>query len=489
MEIVAAGIVTELTEVAFSHRLHLDRVGDTFVLTDRVTRESKRLPPKKWTFHFDDDTSSALLVGVDDEGADDQVLDVFDEMKLHLFENVATNKMYFKQAHDTKLPQSWDERNSKYKLGVLNLKSPSTSAVASVESYVFRHPKEANQRACFDLYDVYRALCLSCYSKQPSKWVFTSRPSWQRRANAHFDGTHYLFSCHDNNGEILGRAVAASDRCTKNPCATTLGLLLFLVQKAYRDPQGGGFRDPRAQAASSDILASLLHACTMPGTPLHFDLYLDDHWRCLWPRPPGVSGATKIQVTLEHPGYIDLRPLLSVATDTDNMVAVKWQIPLQAVGLVNGLMRLDDLLKVLAMSWTHGSFLAQIIWGLSLRLERQFGDQGNTEGMDTSTHQAWFEWNAESNASVHEWASKLPNYIAASVTHVRGSLHFSIPNDEAQINGLPLHMATGVYPNNLAICAPPVVSNMRALAEPPHGTHMPFQLIMSGWWWCIYVGV
>lgn len=83
MEIVAAGAVAELTEVAFSQRLHLDIVEDTVVLTDRVTRESKRLPPKNWTLHFDDDTSSALLVGAD-EGADDQVLDVFAEMKLHL---------------------------------------------------------------------------------------------------------------------------------------------------------------------------------------------------------------------------------------------------------------------------------------------------------------------------------------------------------------------------------------------------------------------
>jgi hypothetical protein len=469
MEIVAAGAVAELTEVAFSQRLHLDIVEDTVVLTDRVTRESKRLPPKNWTLHFDDDTSSALLVGAD-EGADDQVLDVFDEMKLHLFENTATSKMYFKQAHDSKLPQSWDERNSKYKLGIVNIKSPSTSAVISVEAYIFRQPKEANQRACFDLYDIYRALCLSCYSKQPSKWVFASRPSWQRRINAHFDGTHYLFSCHDNNGEVLGRLVPASDRCTKSPAVTTLGLLSFLAQKAYRDPQGGGFRDPRAQVASSEILASLLHASTMHGTISHFDLYLDDDWRCLWPRPPGVKGAAKIQLTLEHPGKIDLRPLLSLAADTDNLVAVRWLIPLQAVGLVNGLSRLDDVLKVLAHSWTHGSFLAQILWGLSLRLERQFGVQGAAEEFDSSTHQAWFAWNEESNASVHEWASKLPNYIAASVTHVRGSLHFSIPNDEAQINGLPLHMATGVYPTNFAICAPPVVSNMRALTEPPHGT-------------------
>ena len=74
---------------------------------------------------------------------------------------------------------------------------------AVIESYAFARPRSGGCRLFWGLFDIYKTMSLTTYTKMPSRWVNAQLGRWCRHSSTHFEGAFFfIHSKHANIGEL-----------------------------------------------------------------------------------------------------------------------------------------------------------------------------------------------------------------------------------------------------------------------------------------------
>lgn len=315
MHALGTGPSGPLAPVPPTGRIFLDQVSENeWVLTDVLTHQSQRVPGGgPWTLVQAGDCGELAIV--QDDSASDQ------DPEVHLVEDLlavsvhqdSNDVVFFSGGQFGKL-QRMEKVLCMRKVGEAKIRLSDGMAMPEVGVMVVRWHRALGVRVFWAAFDIYRALGLTCHSKQPSKWFWNCAPAWERWLAEHFTGRQCILSKHGGYSSPDSAPVPFSERLFEQPAMSTLAFVVQLARWAWCPPQRGGLRDKMAIAAAKQALRALLKLACERSAGRICTFSVDDGWRCMWPRPSHVhDGPATFQASYDDGGMMDFGELCDLS--------------------------------------------------------------------------------------------------------------------------------------------------------------------------------
>jgi hypothetical protein len=180
---------------------------------------------------------------------------------------------------------------------------------------------------------------------------------------------------------------------------------------------------------------------------------------CRWPR--NRTYGAKILTFQVHDTVVNMDPLRVAAGDLvdQNTVAVHWQRHIDKV-FRGGAARISLLafIEKAIGSKPLTALVAQMLWSISLRVEKKFGAQAQgADGSDPNRMRfEWVDWKTMMTRA-QDQDRLLCEYVENGRLECENVIHYGMPNDKGHCNTLPLHTAYLIVPSNIAIMCCPIV--------------------------------
>jgi hypothetical protein len=166
--------------VSHRGRIFVDRaVNGIHFVTDVVTLESKSLPAgMSWEVIIHPDTERAVLLS-----SGDDVIVVDEYMATNVYTKPGTSDIVMVETKkDGEVVQKrLDSLKTKLREGVLSIKVGISIAFFDMSVYMFLRQRGCGNRLYFNIVTVYKALGLTQYKGQPTKWFYAQHKAWLRR--------------------------------------------------------------------------------------------------------------------------------------------------------------------------------------------------------------------------------------------------------------------------------------------------------------------
>jgi hypothetical protein len=474
---IVAKVEVEGELLSFEGRLHLDRVAaGSWVLTDTLSCDIVTL--RGHGFDLVEVDGSAAVIETDEQGIQASIRDVEDIFQNLVFVNPSGERyVQHKNDNGTVVTVSFDNQLAKHREAFVKFNIGVGNASVDLTASAFLRPRTGNQRLFFSLFDIYKILGLTTFSGQPSKWVHQSKKPWMKFFASLGMGALLIQSSHSNISDTARVALPWHERCLPSPACSSMGTLALLLRFVSLAKEKGGLDGVGQRELGRVVLRKLLEECCKSAKTVCIPIVLDVKWQCRWPRPCEalLYGQMSIKMSISEDGRCTLGELRSCAL-AGNSVAKRWfKHIIKVAGLQESAssIALQDLLAGLVGHESSVSLLGQILWHLSLNLERNLGMQERSS--DKGAHVVHFKWTTFDDAldgSAHSLDRKLAQYVVASVEHSLLHPTFSMATDGGNIGALPLQMSFIVFPDGVAaLCCPAVL--VAHILRPGHSTSPP----------------
>ena len=336
-------------------------------------------------------------------------------------------------------------------------------------TYVFARARKGNQQMCWAASDVYKFFfAMTTYQGSSSVWASRQRETWCRMWLESYGAELFVVGT-----TVTGRnasnsaAVAFADRCLPNPSLATLGLLDLLTKWSCDGAKDALKRVPNSSNNASTLLTCLAKRaqCEQGGrSSWNLVLVLEPNWKPKHPQRDAVeNGHGVVSLPVSDDLMVDVAPLEPSATvfclAQDALAVLR-----NACGRATTSAEFLQLLFVWHQASTTRSLARQMLFRLSLRLERLFGGTRPEDKYDVRL--ATFAWMSQDDNMPIQRA---PYFCAANVADCRQQLampeDMAILTDKGYAHGLPLQVTIFCCPNGYAALAPPqVVEKKRVVA-------------------------
>jgi hypothetical protein len=449
--------------VSFRGRLSLCNTDlEVWVLTDHLTHETVRLEGQHFELIEVDD--SAAVMEIDDLGIEVRTTDVAELFQNLLFIARTGERFLQKEAASGKVVTVlFENKLAKRVLAFVQFTIGVGIAWVDLTASAFLVPRAGNQRLFFNLFDLYKSLGLTTFSGQASKWVFQSRKSW----NSFFEDlgmtSLLVFSSHNNNSDANREARPCYERCLPTPSCSSMGLLALLLRFANFFEERGGLEGPDQRAMARMLLRKFLEKSYMSPTYLEIPLSLENKWKCRWPAPclALLDNQVSFKLYITKHGRCSLVGL-KTSVSAGNKVAKTWYSSIirwcHVQESVNSIPLCDLLTGIIGRAETSG-LLGQLLWHLSINLEKNLGGQEKSSSSDG--HVVRFKCTTFEDAidgSANSLDRLLAQYVFANAEHSIDHPTFSMATYGGNIGALPLQMSFIVFPDGVAaLCCPAVL--------------------------------
>jgi hypothetical protein len=447
-ELVTEPCVTEpcepqLKPLSLSGHVELTLTARGWAATNLLTCQVSYLLPQHvaaWTFEFDDDDGSGAFFEHDGE-AFVPVHEVFSE---ELLQSTSSGDLFLKRNSATcnfplfsTLLRERRQINVTVKTGVLGTDLDLTAVV-------FHRKRACGQQIYWPVQPLYKMFGLTTFKGYGHNWVLHQKGRWDKKHIELFGST---LSCGATHGNMLNAKLADvdySDRCLDFHSYSTLGFLFMLSRFAFSPAHAGGFSKEQVTAidGATLLLRKITDQLFVDPAPLELGIVVVPEWECTWPMPAGI--APVFVVTLK----IDRQLISFDELDPDHHPAIndplaartlkKWWkglgLTVQDAPLV---MSLLDFLKAIVKSADSKSLMAQVLFGLSHRIEKAFAASLAHAGSEQSGDGPHTSW-SDTKAGDYDWLAKLPQYIANGVASTQYDLDCIYSTDKAWVGGLPM---------------------------------------------------
>lgn len=250
------------------------------------------------------------------------------------------------------------------------------------------------------------------------------------------------------------------------------GLIAILSRWALAAPRGGGLAEPKARAASSELLIAILGLAKPDrGGHVGLSISIETDWRVRWPRPPDCSRSVTLR--WDAAGQVDLIGFFDEVRGRFPASRKQWWHQSVVESFLRDL-RSFTLFDVFCAASTdkrvHHLF-KQLVWGIGQLLEGIFRGNAGRPGLKMQV--AGFAEVLDSGPLMDR---KLVQYVMASkrVSEGMGLRSYSICTDKASVGGLGgglQNTVIGLGQSNIAIFGIPQVGWVPCL--PQHSRHPP----------------
>lgn len=457
----AAPLQRETAEVVpYDHSSFLDKTGPLqFVVTNVFTQERARLPPGEWSIEYDEDRlSAALIAEPTDEHPDGQVVLVDDLLKKGVFQHDSGE--LFVQAEGS-AAKSLDSLRTRHSMAEVRVVAGASSAAFSLKAAVFHMPRAAKQSLFWEMSQFFGVFCMTSHKGQRSVWVAKCKPRWERFLSV----AGLCIAVQSSHGNAKNKAeehdsVRWPDRCLQNYSLATVSLLLVLLRWAYASREVGGLEDKRSKKAAVECFEAFLAPIVQSTEVTEVRVLLVASWSCSWPRPePFCERSFVIKV---GPGdLIDLAGLhFEAVGDSHSRLARAWwnDIKRKLHDRAPISCSLLGFLSQVGGSSVVAPLLSQLVWHLSLVLERHFGSHVSGKSGGQAVEAVTMRWKDRAEVFQENLDSYLAQYTIASVETCAGFECLTVATDKASVNGLSLQSSLVVPGSGVGIvCIPQVV--------------------------------
>ena len=155
-------------------------------------------------------------------------------------------------------------------------------------------------RYYWNLFDLYKALGLCTYSKQPSKWVWDCSERWMKLffAAGLRPDTFIASTATRGLSHLLFQ-----DRCLPTPATSTTGLLVLLATWSLDSAKRGGLRAQGPRHAASDLLRAFVTLASC-AKAWEISVVFDAEWKPVFPLED--ERAPDMQLPVSTDGDVDL---------------------------------------------------------------------------------------------------------------------------------------------------------------------------------------
>jgi hypothetical protein len=235
-----------------------------------------------------------------------------------------------------------------------------------------------------------------------------------------------------------------SNRCLEYHSYSTLGFLLMLSRFAFCPPHAGGFSSSQVNAidGANLLLGKITDQLFVDPAPLELVLLVVPEWECKWPIPAGIADGyvVRLSVYRQQISFEELDPDRH-PTIGDPLAARTLKKWWKVVGPNDPnappVLSVLQFLKAIARSNDSKSLFAQVLYGLSHRIEKAFAISLAPGGIVQGGDGPQTSW-SDTKAGNYDWMAKLPQYISNGVSSTRYDLDCIYSTDKAWVGGLPM---------------------------------------------------
>lgn len=351
----------------------------------------------------------------------------------------------------------------RFRSGVTHINMACVGASVKVDCYVFARSRAANQKVFWSSNDLFQILKIVAYDGQPSKWFGICYKTWEKTFLAVFGCSQLAFSTFCSGRCTTKSATPFWQRCLPEPCFSTCGLLLMLTKWAFATPQRGGMSEASSKFAAKTFVEAMLNDV---GGPSGFGarVVFAKGWQCTWPRPsPPTDGEQAVSLRIAS-GIIDMSPIERAAlAGGARSCAHDWFPELQKSFANLSSVRLVSFFAKACGSKCMASLFAQLLWAVSLQIERVLGSmvKAGAQNLDSQTFS--FDW-----TDTNEWDSSaidrnVCQYVMCGAEQLGPNLmELGIATDKGWARSLSLMTTIFAKPGNFAVVAVPQAGLVQA---------------------------
>ena len=283
--------IKDLHKQPAAGRLFCDKSGDTYVLTDTVVCDQKRLPPGEWSLEFGVDGINALLVREGrDEDSDGEIINPSKYLtRGNLFKDSRGERIVALRGGSGDVFRQWslDNQLTRYHDGEVTVRGRGMGLHGSIQTVLLTWRRECDTRLLRCAADFYELLGLDSHYKVPSKWVWQSASSWVTHVKKMFGHCPIVYSKHGNNLKRQ-KTLPWYDRCMPFTGLGTSGVMAQLCRWSFVHRERGGFGNVSCQTAARSFLHTVLKL-VVPALNGGIMTKMDSDWTCMWPRPSSIG--------------------------------------------------------------------------------------------------------------------------------------------------------------------------------------------------------
>ena len=409
----------EATAIDDATAISLDKLGPmTYVVTNIFTLERHQLSPGEWSVELDEISGRGAVYRVTSDPGDDDVVLLDDLFKRVVF--VSSKGEQFVQTTATGHIQSLWSAKSRHSSGAIVVRSGASSGTYGLSCYVFHHARCCNQRVYWDLPQLYGIFRLTSFGGQRSVWLAKGRPRWELFIERASGFPMTIHSSHGNSKQNES-SLASVDQCLPVTCASTFGLLLILARWAFASKQVGGMDNDVTRTACCELFEAFVFTFTSRPEILTLKIELVDSWKCRWPRPQPHE-AVVVDISVDVAGNLDFSGLHMIATGRakGNVAAAWWkQINAALKTKLPLSVPLSEFLRTCSHSVLLSSLTTQILWRVSISLEKIFAQQTKSSTATDPTVMMHMQWKDLADTFGEQLDSHIAEYTlrAAEATH------------------------------------------------------------------------
>lgn len=454
------GSCTELVLIPHEGMLFLDHPGgDWWQLTHTGTGERCALPAPPPGCAYElvfDDTGFGVVLCIDSTGSEQEDAAIFAEDMLQLSfyqESDDGGKAIVRHSPGGGEPSivRLDDFSRQFVQSVMKATCGPARKVCDFDVAIFRWARGAS-KVFISATSLYSGLALRQFGGQSSRWIYNSRPRWQK----------LMASCSIREGVQMSYLVGKSGTNADASGAGVLpftglspaALLLLLDRFSLRSARHGGLTTPDARLNASWLLEALLCPVMqeLRGQAISFDMVRS--WACVYPRPKVFEFRVDFVVTGD--ALVDISAWGEAAVGRPRSFASKaWE---SVRASCRQPLHIADLLKVLGQPETPllHSLFAQLICELGFRLHGLLLTMSKQDSPFECLRMRKVDI-SDSLADRCDMDRQLAQYVATAKQKTRGRQYWSGCSDKSAVGGFSLQATLFAFGDNLAVVAPPAV--------------------------------
>lgn len=450
----------EATVMKHEGRVFLDITENGAVLTDIILQERRNFEPgRDYKLFFDEEDGQGVII-CGDGSSKDATIFVEDIFEKEAYENSA-GEIFIGPKDRSSRPATLEMHLRVMRSGEVKFRLAELKVEATLSVVALRRPRDCGMRVYWGLFQLYKLLGMTGFSKQASKWVWDCMPRWRKHIGAMINGDHFILSKHALHKDEKQDACPFSKRMLEEPAISTMGFCVLLSKWAHCTPQRGGLRDPAPRNASASLLRSVLGQGCVRAHGSKVRVVIDDKWMCRWPRPEGVDDTMdSFEVSFSRDGIVDLSPMVADDSKVKNCkLGAKWlhSIFLYSEDFASKSLSIEVLLRRVMAEPSALALAAQLLWFLARQAELTMSDvsQGRqiaADGEGVKLVEKGIK------AGRPETDAQLFAYVSSCVRASEGHRVIGIATDKASpCSGSFVNTVVTLSSNELLVCCPQVV--------------------------------
>ena len=365
----------QLVEKGCSGLVSLDHSGGrSWILVHSLTFERVQVTADFGELIEDEVTGEVVLLTVQGD-ADPVLSSVATLFTTTLYENSATGELFVHQTGPDDKAITLDTFRSRYRAASCGVSLTNGSSSSTMQAFVFRVPRVPKQSIFWSMNSLYLLLGMKTFRGVPSKWAWNVGKRWEPVFVKSLGVSQMCFGTYLTEASTEKEKLHASSRCLPTSSVSTVGLLIMLVSWSFLCAQRGGVTDVCVRQHSQELFARFLQTGTSSAGSSCLNVMVEEQWVPRWPRAPGLPGShNSCRLCFGADGRACVQELLDfVRANPQVRPHNSWAAKLRPLVDEGGHCEIYKLIQALAHIKEFDNFVLQMLWHISLEVEKVFG--------------------------------------------------------------------------------------------------------------------